>query len=293
MAGAVALALFKEKTVVFLSRENIQLCYPADDKRISRLPDVIFAQPKLNGERCRVEWFDNEPILLSSYGNEFKYLDHIKDALKRLPVQRPWDGELYVHGWSRERIHSAVSRKKNSNNDSASIQFHIFDVQDTVRLQIKRNEILADLFKINESDALEVVPTAVIDKKDWLSVCTFYIQEGYEGIILRHPGALYQNKRLSTILKFKPTEHDTYQIVGVAQEVSQHGELKESLGSFLVTSDEGTVFRVGTGPSLTKELREHYWKVRESLPGKMLKVKHELLRTTNDIPIACVAVEVI
>lgn len=279
--------------MTFLQRENIQLCYPADDKRISRLPDIILVQPKLNGERCRVEWFDNEPILLSSYGNEFKYLDHIKAALKRLPVQRPWDGELYVHGWSRERIHSAVSRKKNSNNDSASIQFHIFDVQDTVRLQIKRNEILADLFKLNESDALEVVPTAVIDKKDWLSVCTFYIQEGYEGIILRDPRALYQNKRLSTILKFKPTEHDTYQIVGVAQEVSQYGELKESLGSFLVTSDEGTVFRVGTGPSLTKELREHYWKVRESLPGKMLKVKHELLRTTNDIPIACVAVEVI
>lgn len=279
--------------MTFLQRENIQLCYPADDKRISRLPNIILVQPKLNGERCRVEWFDNEPILLSSYGNEFKYLDHIKAALKRLPVQRPWDGELYVHGWSRERIHSAVSRKKNSNNDSASIQFHIFDVQDTVRLQIKRNEILADLFKLNESDALEVVPTAVIDKKDWLSVCTFYIQEGYEGIILRDPRALYQNKRLSTILKFKPTEHDTYQIVGVAQEVSQYGELKESLGSFLVTSDEGTVFRVGTGPSLTKELREHYWKVRESLPGKMLKVKHELLRTTNDIPIACVAVEVI
>lgn len=279
--------------MAFLTRENIQLCYPADDKRISRLPDVIFVQPKLNGERCRVEWFGNEPILLSSYGNEFKYLDHIKAALKRLPIQRPWDGELYVHGWTREHIHSVVSRKKNSNADVGEMQFHIFDVQNMVRNQKQRNELLAQLFIDNESAALEVVPTAVIDKKDWLSVCTFYVQEGYEGIILRHPGALYQNKRLSTILKFKPTEHDTYQIVGVAQEVSQHGELKESLGSFLVTSDEGTVFRVGTGPSLTKELREHYWKVRESLPGKMLKVKHELLRTTNDIPVACVAVEII
>ena len=279
--------------MAFLSRSGIQLCYPADDKRIAKLPDVIFVQPKLNGERCRVEWFDNEPVLLSSYGNEFKYLDHIKESLMRLPVQRPWDGELYVHGWSRERIHSVVSRKKNSNADVGEMQFHVFDVQDMVRTQTKRNELLAQLFIDNESSALEVVPTTVIDKNDWLSVCTFYITEGYEGIILRDPRALYQNKRLSTVLKFKPTEHDTYQIVGVAQEVSQHGELKESLGSFLVTSDEGTVFRVGTGPSLTKELREHYWKVRESLPGKMLKVKHELLRTTNDIPIACVAVEVI
>ena len=281
---------------MFLKRSNIMLCYPADEKRISKLPNTVFAQPKLNGERCRVEWFHGEPVLLSSYGNEFKYLDHIKDALRKLP-EMLWDGELYVHGWSRERIHSVVSKKKNVSANVLEMQFHIFDIQDPEHTQSIRNKVIESWVKAHllncEQETLCYVPTAVIDKTTWLDCCKHYIAQGYEGIILRSPGGGYEMKRSTNILKFKPTEHDIYQIVGFDQEVAITGQLKESLGSFLVTSDEGTVFSVGTGPSLTKELRAKYWAERDSLVGKQLKVKHELLRTTNSVPVACVAVEVI
>ena len=277
--------------MAFLKREGIMLCYPADDKRLAKLPKTVLVQPKLNGERCRVEWFHGEPVLLSSYGNEFKYLDHIKEELVKYP-ELEWDGELYVHGWSRERVHSAVSRKVTTNTDSALVQFHIFDVQDHSLTQLSRLKVAAQTVDIAQTKVL-TVPTLSIQRELWLEYCKFYIEQGYEGIIIRCPDAKYEMKRSTSILKFKPTEHDIYEIIGYEQEVAITGEVKESLGSFLVTSDEGTVFSVGTGPSLTKFLREHYWKNRDELIGKSLKVKHELLKTTNSVPVACVAVEVL
>ena len=277
--------------MAFLKREGIMLCYPADDKRISKLPKTVLVQPKLNGERCRVEWFHGEPILLSSYGNEFKYLDHIKEELCKYP-ELQWDGELYVHGWSRERVHSAVSRKKIRNPDSELVQFHIFDIQEYNLMQLSRLTLVAQTVDIAQTKVLSV-PTLSIARELWLDYCKFYIEQGYEGIIIRCPDAMYEIERSTSILKFKPTEHDIYEIIGYEQEVAITGQAKESLGSFLVTSDEGTVFSVGTGPSLTKELRAKYWAVRDTLVGKQLKVKHELLKTTNSVPVACVAVEVI
>lgn len=285
--------------MAFLSRSNIMLCYPAEEKRISKLPNQIIVQPKLNGERCRVEWFQDKPVLLSSYGNEFKFCDNIIRQLVVLSSemggsQIPFDGEVYVHGWERERIHSALSRKKTYNPDVEKLEFHIFDVQFHEPLQWQRTVMLENYREvITENNALKLVETKVIERNDWLSHCQDYIISGYEGIILRHPGGIYENKRSPAILKFKPTEHDDYLIVGYNQEVDIHGSLKDSLGSFIVASPEGR-FAVGTGPALTKDERERLWRpdIRAGLIGKTLRVKHEAGRTNGGIPIATVAVEV-
>jgi len=285
---------------MYLHRSGIMLCYPAEEKRILKLPELFIAQPKLNGERCRVEWFDGEPILLSSYGNQFKGLDHITRLLKEFfPPDICWDGELYVHGWSRERIHSAVSRKVNANPDAAAIQFHIFDYQEfegATTAQITRCAKLYELFSWADADPvypyIQLVKTTRSSRSEWLDDCAEYISQGYEGIILRHPYAIYQDKRSPNILKYKPTETDEYTITGFNQEIDIHGAFKDSLGSFIVTGDDGTKFSVGTGPALTREKREHYWRYRNSLLGQTLVVKHEKMTTTNNIPIATVAVRV-
>lgn len=282
---------------MYLHREGIMLCYPAEANRVKKLPDLFIAQPKLNGDRCRVEWYDGAPVLLSSYGNEFKGLNHITSALLQfMPPGIPWDGELYVHGWPRERIHSAVSRKKNVSQNTAGIQFHIFDYQDHEVPQIQRCANLAKWFSFADSDpvypAIQMVNTFRSSQSEWVEHCSECIENGYEGIILRHPYALYEEKRSVNCLKFKPTEKDEYTIVGFNQEIDIHGVPKESLGSFVVTSDEGTQFAVGTGPALTRDKREHYWRYRHELLGYTLIVKHEKLKTTNNVPVATVAVEV-
>ena len=274
-----------------VKREGIMLCYPAEDRRVKSLGMSFFSQPKLKGERCRVEWFHDIPVLLSSQGNEFKYVDHIKADIKdnfKLSQVR-LDGEIYVHGWSEEKIRSVAGRTVNEHPESSKLEFHIFDVQAPLpqwerfkKLREWRNE---ERFH----NSLKAVDTTVTFPDEWLSKVERYIGKGYEGIILRHPMALYERKRSKYILKYKPTELDDYKIVGYTE---GEGWAEEHLGAFIVQGDDGTSFKVGSGKILTKERRAYFWSIREELIGKMLIVKHEKIKTSGGIPVCSVAYDI-
>ena len=291
------------------------LAYPADEKRISAFPlleqedgtkkRVMFHQPKLNGERARAEWFDNTPYLISSYGNEFKFLEHLQHELKVLAKEMEneykFDGEIYVHGWSRERIDSALRRTKNRNPDTNQLEYHIFDWQtrNDLHRQYDRIRVLGDMEQAIGRlglQSVKIVPYGVCSEIDWLHHCNEYCEDGYEGIILRNPFGTYEEKRVPSLLKFKPTETDTYRIIAINEAVCiETGEPKGMVGSFTVASNsepENVTFDVGAG-KLKHTERIDIWNRRDKIVGYELLVKHELLRTTNQVPIAAVTVKVI
>ena len=277
-------------------RTGIMLANPATERAMLRLGDSCFCQTKLNGERARVSWFHGEPVLLSSYGNEFKFLQHIKEtiAVHFRYNQEPLDGELYVHGWSRERIHSACSRKVNANPDTPKLEFHVFDYKSCFS-QWQRIHALAlkrDLGCFNWP--LVYVPYKIISTapQDWMNQVYEYTQEGYEGAIFRSPLYNYEEKRSRGMLKFKPTESDTYRILGISEAISKEGNPKAMIGSFQVSGDDGTEFSVGAGKLCHPE-RERLWKDRGRLIGKKLLVKHEMIKTKGGIPLCTVAIAVI
>jgi len=270
--------------------QNILLAYPAEDKRIEAFPPSFPVQRKLKGVRCYVRWVEDLPILLSSYGIPFSYMEHIQAALLELPPV-PWDGELYVHGWPQERINSATKRKVNKNEDSILVEYHIFDVF-AQPLQESRLKALTTLLDGVEHP-IYLVETEWTTKEEWVPICSSYLKEGYEGIMLRHPQGKYISRspayRSPHLLKYKPTEKDEYLIVGVKE---GEGWAKGMLGAFLVNSGE-VEFAVGTGPALTKASRSALWNNRSSLVGRPLLVKHEPIETVGGIPICTVAVEVL
>lgn len=271
-----------------LKREGVMLAYPLDKRKVSRLGNSFFVQPKFKGERCRIEWFHEEPVLLSSYGNEFKFLSHITEALKKLNRKLPFDGEIYKHGWSQGRINSAANRKVKRNEDSEQLEFHIFDTQEN-GVQSERFNFL----ELKLSWPLITAETILIQSFRWQHYAQKYISQGYEGIILRSTTGLYSTKRSTSLLKFKPTEVDEYIIFEVLEAVDKNGEKKNTLGAFLVKAkDEETTFKVGAG-KLKHSEREEFWKRRETLIGKTIEVKHELTKTERGIPDCAVAVKIL
>jgi ATP-dependent DNA ligase len=277
-------------------RKDIMLAYPADEGRVYRLnhKGVILSQPKYNGERCRIEWFHGEPVLISSYGNEFLFLDHIKAKLLELPpyLQYPFDGELYHHGWSRQKIHSIVSRKTNKHPDVEGIEFHLFDTQDEEKFQLLR---IADCEAAksfwSNCDFMQLVPTVGIKYEDWPKMAGEYIEQGYEGAIFRNVFAKYVRKRNVSLIKFKPTETDEYTILEVLEAISKEGEPKGMAGAFMVADPEGRVFRVGAGKMKHPE-RIDIWNKRKEVIGHILVVKHELIANESGIPVSAVAIKI-
>jgi DNA ligase-1 len=118
-----------------------------------------------------------------------------------------------------------------------------------------------------------------------------YVGDGYEGFVIRDAYGIYQRKRYTGIMKFKPHQTDIYLIIGAIEEVSLLGDPKGSLGAFRCISNDGTVFNVGTG--FTYDQRVSLWKDREELVGKKLKVKYQSLTQGKGVPRFPVFLEVI
>jgi len=117
------------------------------------------------------------------------------------------------------------------------------------------------------------------------------INLGYEGIIVRHKLAMYERKRSTWVMKFKPKKEDEYEIVGWQEEISKDGLPKDRLGSLLCLSGDGNTFSVGTG--YEDSTREELWKNREILKGKTVRVKYQHLTSGKKVPRFPVFVEVI
>jgi len=278
---------------------GIMKAKPLTNRLLGALGATCLAQRKLRGQRCRTSWVNNQPILLSSYGIPFQFLQHIQAALSTLPPLS-YDGELYHHhpDFTQEYINSILNRTTNPHPDVKLIHYHIFDIAspDPQWLRIMNRDMALVSVANDLTSPIRCEPTRLIQTQSWLQHCSKYISEGYEGIILRNQHLVYhplsnlsRAQRPSGLLKFKPRRKDSYKIMGVKEGT---GWAKGMLGSFLVQGEDGNTFSVGTGAELTKAKRIHYWGIREKLIGANLIVKHELTSTRNSIPICTSAYRV-
>lgn len=276
-------------------RTGIMLCQPLDERNLERnfkSCPYMLAQPKLDGMRCWVQWADHEPLLWSSEGNLITGVPHIKLLLKDWAAkcgEHSFDGELYNHTMKFEDIISTTKRHEdNLRDDFTNVQYHIFDIKSGKEINASRLGALIELFKempnsVREADVFKFVPTSSITRKDVNAQLEHYISEGYEGIILRNPLALYVEKRPWTILKWKPSKHDTYVVLEVVEAISESGKPLDRIGSITCSDRFGNTFSVGPGLGITHERASELWDMRESLIGKFACVYYQNL-TANGVP---------
>lgn len=275
-------------------RSGIMLCYPFEEKRLATWKAPFIIQPKLDGVRCRAILKDNMAVLVSSENHIIEQVPHINAALvKAFPdMEIELDGELYKHGYSFQEIISVTSRSKNKHMDSESIEYHIFDIVskgEQIHRTAESNKL--GFFSSAQPEIKIVTSSLVRDISEIMDKYNDYIDDGYEGFVIRDSFGEYHRKRYTGIMKFKPHQKDDYLIVGAQEEISMTGNPKGTLGAFICSSSEGTIFNVGTG--LTAEQREQYWKDRQSLVGRKLKVKYQALTSGKGVPRFPVVLKVI
>lgn len=265
-------------------RSGIQLCYPFEESRLKKWnASVVIVQPKLDGERCRAVFDeDGHVTLYSSECNVITGVPHINRQLESMKLQNvELDGELYIHEKDFEDIHSIVSRKVNQRFDSEAMEYHVFDVinaePQTARM-IQLNNL-----NYNHTPNIKPVQCNIAHDIESIMICRDrYIDSGYEGIIIRHPFALYERKRSTYVMKFKPKKSDIYMIVGYIEEITIHGHAKGTLGALTLQGDDEARFNVGSG--FSAEQRVNYWKIRDSLIGLWCKVEYQHITSKNKVP---------
>ena len=275
-------------------RSGIQLCYPFEEKRLLdpkfgwKFP--VLVQPKLDGERCRLLPHILPDIqLISSECNPINSVPHIEYALRSLEINVELDGELYCHGMEFAEIHSIVSRKSTDtlHPDAWKIKFHIFDIINE-KPQLER---LAELD--NLIDPLVKVDTyACTSMQDIFDKYNDFLDEGYEGIIIRHIGSNYIRRRSTFVLKFKPKKFDDYEIVGVEEAISKTNIPLEMVGRFICRNEDGSTFAVGAG-HLNHHRRAKIWRdhtVNNDVVGRWITIQYQ--HSERSVPRFGLAVEV-
>lgn len=157
---------------------------------------TAFIQRKYDGNRCLITNQDGNIIAYSRNGKPINSIDHILCNLD-LQEGETIDGELYCHGQSLQTIVSWIKRQQ---QESKKIKFNVYDYVSNEPFKDRLQRI-----QRFESESVNVAETFnAYDLSDVMELFRLFRNDGYEGAIVRHGSAGYQDgKRSSSLLKVK------------------------------------------------------------------------------------------
>ncbi len=237
------------------------------EKKLIQYP--VMVQPKLDGYRCLAFKEDGVVTLYSRSGDVFD-LPHISKELEALPDGAVLDGELYCHGVPFQKVASWI---KKHHVETARIGYHVYDVPEMggrADLPMKDRLLLLNTLGEYKWKSIDVVETIwAKDAGECFAAQLQFIQQGYEGAIVRLSSGLYRyDYRSHDLLKLKNFEDMECVVVG-----GNHGTGKMSNQCiFTCRTKEGREFDVV--PVGTAHEREQYLVNLKQYIGKEMKVKY-------------------
>lgn len=240
-----------------------------DGEKISYPCDI---QAKLNGVRC-LAYSENGEVRLKSRGGVFYEAPiHLKEQLKFLPDDVIYDGELYIHGESLQKINKAV--KKYRKGETEKVNYIVYDIiylKDIKRTWRERKENLDAFFEAAPGvpNILKIFTFTVDNSLELTMMHKRFIADGYEGTIVRLPDYKYEfGHRSSGLLKLKDFDDTEFKIIGYSEGT---GRLRGCVIWRCVTED-GKEFEVSPRGALDD--RKQLLTEATKHIGRMLKVQH-------------------
>ena len=272
----------------------------------------LIVQPKLNGVRAPVRKESGEVFITSRMGKDYTEVCSklATELAKTMQNTEIWDGEIYVHGWSFQRIVRAVKKDrsksfhkdikkairafKRGDVDLDEIRMIVRRKHDTQKLQFHRYDVCNENIQMRDrADYMKLLPTSnFVRRVDTITITylnqikqthDIYVKAGYEGIILRDPKATYRFKyRGPRLLKYKEFIDEEFIITGYWYDMRQYdGELHRCI-KFKCCSDTGITFDVVPKGGLKQRYR--WWTEGWKFVGKKFTVRYQEL-SEDGVPI--------
>jgi DNA ligase-1 len=242
------------------------------------LRGTVFVQPKLDGIRA----YYSQGILRTRSGKVIDSVPHITNALGTFPGDfEGFDGELYTDELPFDAIAGIVNRTVNM-ADASKIKFHVFDVMSNDSFKYRTSiitDILARRREFVKNAVCKVATYRIDSKKDYADMLRRFIDDGYEGIVVRHTDRPYEFTRSSQVLKYKPHRIETATIISIDKGSGKYYNVCGSLVCTLKSNNK--LFSVGSG--LNDEQRQKIVDNPESYINREITVKFQEL-TQYGIP---------
>lgn len=240
----------------------------------------IAIQPKLDGIRCIAVINENSCILYYRSGERISNLEHIEYGLKAIfnllkennETEIIIDGELLLLDYSFNKLNGLLN-KKNKTELHNTVTYNVFDIIQN-KCFIERN-LSKGLFNwIN----IKPVPTEYIIASEQLlkEKLNEYVSQGYEGLMIRELGVIYEGRRTTKLLKYKNWIDDEFEIISINKE-----DIRDIAGSFTVKNKDGQTFNCSL--SFTLKKRAELLNNKSKYIGKFVNVKF-FEYSENNIP---------
>lgn len=240
-----------------------------------------FAQPKLDGHRCIAMRVDGTWTLWSRTRKPITGVPHIIAALDASGVNADitLDGELYNHDY-RDRFEELTSfiKRPEPKPGHEVVQYHVYDAVIAAPFH-QRLVIPADVAARADSDAIVAVETKLVaDEDEAMEAFGDFIEQGYEGAMLRNSKSPYVEKRSYDLQKMKEFDDAEFEIVGVEE---GRGKMAGK-GIFVCRTEAGDEFRTKQKGSLDD--LAIYLQDPGRWIGKMLTVQFQGYTNDSNVP---------
>lgn len=217
-------------------------------------------QPKLNGVRM----CSSKGNVYSRSGKPLRLCPQLKKQITTLR-HLELDGELYLHGYHLDQIRGNAKRLVSKKLD-LELKFHVFDLfNETDIFDIRQR----NLGKIPDTSHIVIVPTYLAKSDEEVrAFLKSFLKKGYEGVIIRNPDSLYQQKRTTDLLRLKPWIRVTAIIVGF---IEGKGKYEGTLGAIEIKYKKWSC-KVGSG--LNDKQRDVIWANKKSYLGLNIVIKY-------------------
>ena len=263
----------------------------------SKVAGKKLVEVKLDGVRViTIVYPDGTVNQYSPNGKELANFPHIAKQLAKHAVffGEPvvLDGEVMSSSF--QDLMKQVHRK--SDVQSSDAVLHLFDILPLSEFQAGKsanNQIqrMGQLLSWHRPIAdhmpnITVVGHVSVDldtdegRAEFAKINADAIAGGYEGIMIKEPGAYYETKRSVAWLKQKPFIEVSLTVIGLEEGT---GKNAGRLGALIVEGvDDGKTIRTNVGSGLTDEQRDAIWADRDAVIGQVVEVRADAATQNQD-----------
>jgi len=258
------------------------------DKNKHRIDLPAYAQRKYNGVRDFDEKVSDDKVIHTSRkGKQYTTLEHLQDDLLSIQeIEDILDGEVYNHDMTFQEIAAAVKKQRESSLD---LEYHVYDIADAEMDFEDRYKKLQKMFaKLPKDSKVKLVETVEVHSEEEIKeLHDKWVEEGYEGIIIRNKKGGYSFKHRShNLQKYKEFIDEEFEIAGGYE---GKGTTFEGMVTFECKAKNGKIF--GCVPKGSHEYKRHLWEGLDDLIGAKLTVRYQEL-SDDGIPIFPVGIAI-
>lgn len=197
----------------------------------------FFISEKLDG----VRGYWNGEQLLTRRGNLIKTPVFFTIGWPNFPL----DGELWLGRNNFEQVSATARTHKAKAQDWQQIRFMLFDLPEHKGTFSERIKAMRAIVVATSNPSLKMIPQEKLPSVTHLQArLKKVVDNGGEGLMLHHQDAYYQSGRNALVMKLK--QYQDAEAIVLAHNPGT-GKYTDKLGSLLVKTNEGIVFKIGTG----------------------------------------------